>query len=78
MIRARLIAPSGPHAQYPTRGGAVVFTVDEGGNLVQRKLISSSGSPSLDLAVMNAIAAASPYPAPPGWQPRSMRLVYGK
>ena len=55
-----------------------MFTVDESGNLVQRKLIASSGSPNLDMAVMAAIAEASPYPAPPDWQPRSMRLSYGR
>jgi hypothetical protein len=27
---------------------------------------------------MAAIAEAAPYPAPPGWQPRSMRLTYGR
>jgi TonB family protein len=78
MIRSHLRAPSGPSAAPPSRGGAVVFTVDESGNLVQRKLVNSSGSPSLDMAVMTAIAEAAPYPAPPGWQPRSMRLTYGR
>ncbi|HZZ60734.1 MAG TPA: TonB family protein [Roseiarcus sp.] len=67
-----------PNIHMPPRGGAIVFTVDESGNLVQRKLIASSGSPNLDIAVMTAIAEASPYPAPPDWQPRSMRLVYGR
>ncbi|MBV9290642.1 MAG: TonB family protein [Hyphomicrobiales bacterium] len=64
--------------QGPIRGGAIVFTVDEGGNLVQRKVISSSGSPGLDMAMMTAIAEAAPYPAPPDWQPRSMRLTFGR
>ncbi|HTR14854.1 MAG TPA: TonB family protein [Roseiarcus sp.] len=75
MIKQHLREPSGPR---PSRGGAVIFTVDEGGNLVERHLAASSGSPSLDLAVMNAIAQAAPYPPPPNWQPRSMKLVYGK
>lgn len=78
MIRSHLRAPSGPSAAPPSRGGAIVFTVDESGNLLQRKLVSASGSPSLDMAVMTAIAEAAPYPAPPNWQPRSMRLTYGK
>ncbi len=76
MIRSHLREP--PHATPPSRGGAVVFTVDETGNLVQRKLVSSCGSPNLDMAVMEAIAEAAPYPAPPDWQTRSMRLTYGK
>ncbi len=67
-----------PPRVTPTHSGAVVFTVDEGGNLVERRVTRSSGSQSLDLAVMAAIAEAAPYPAPPGWQPRSMRLTYGK
>jgi len=76
MIRSHLHQPSG--ATLPSRGGAIVFTVDESGNLVQRKVINSSGSPNLDMAVMAAIAEAAPYPAPPGWQPRAMRLTYGR
>jgi protein TonB len=75
MIRSHFRPPNIPK---PARGGAIVFTVDESGNLVQRKVIASSGSPNLDMAVMTAIAEASPYPAPPDWQPRSMRLVYGR
>ncbi len=76
MIRSHFRRP--PNVTLPTRGGAIVFTVDESGNLVQRKVVSSSGSPNLDLAVMAAIAEAAPYPAPPDWQPRSMRLTYGR
>jgi TonB family protein len=78
MIRSHLRAPSGPSAVPPSRGGAIVFAVDESGNLVQRKVVSPSGSPSLDMAVMTAIAEAAPYPAPPNWQPRAMRLTYGR
>ena len=76
MIRSHFRRP--PNVTLPTHGGAIVFTVDESGNLVQRKMVSSSGSPNLDLAVMAAIAEAAPYPAPPDWQPRSMRLTYGR
>ena len=74
MIRAHLRQPPGP----PPHGGAIVFALDESGNLLQRKIVSSSGSPNLDMAVMNAIAEAAPYPAPPGWQPKALRLTYGK
>lgn len=75
MIRSRFRVP---HVASPTHGGAIVFTVDEAGNLVERRVVSSSGSPTLDMAIMEAIAEAAPYPAPPGWQPRSMRLTYGR
>jgi protein TonB len=78
MIRSHLRAPSGPSAAPASRSGAIVFTVDETGNLLERKVMSSSGSPTLDMALMAAIAEAAPYPAPPGWQPRSMRLTYGR
>jgi TonB family protein len=76
MIRAHLRQPR--DANPPTRGGAIVFALDESGNLLQRKIVSPSGSPNLDMAVMNAIAEAAPYPAPPGWQPKALRLTYGK
>jgi periplasmic protein TonB len=58
--------------------GVVDFYVDEGGNLVGRKLISSSGSPNLDMAVMAAIAAAAPYPAPPNWSPLYLTYNFGR
>jgi TonB family protein len=74
MIRSHYREPS---AARPIREGAIVFGVDETGNLVGRKLVSSCGSPNLDMAVMAAIAEAAPYPAPPNWQPRTMRLTYG-
>jgi periplasmic protein TonB len=76
MIRAHLHEPR--NAYPATHGGAIVFALDETGNLLQRKIVSSSGSPNLDLAVMNAIAEAAPYPAPPGWQPKALRLTYGR
>ena len=38
MIRSHLRPPSGSGAAPPSRGGAVVFTVDESGNLVERRL----------------------------------------
>lgn len=74
MIRARLHEPGVP----PPHGGAIVFALDETGNLLARKIVTSSGSPNLDMAVMNAIAEAAPYPAPPGWQPKALRLTYGR
>ncbi len=76
MIRAHLREPR--NASPPTRGGAIVFALDETGNLLERKVVASSGSPNLDMAMMNAIAEAAPYPAPPGWQPKALRLTYGR
>ncbi len=76
MIRAHLHEPR--NANPATHGGAIVFALDESGNLLERRIVSSSGSPTLDMAVMTAIAEAAPYPAPPGWQPKALRLTYGK
>ncbi len=76
MIRAHMHEPR--EANPPRREGAIVFALDETGNLLERRVVMSSGSPNLDMSVMNAIAEAAPYPAPPGWQPRAMRLTYGR
>ena len=54
------------------------FYLDEAGNLVGRKLVTSSGSPNLDIAVMNAITAAAPYPAPPHWSPIYLSYNFGR
>lgn len=76
MIRAHMRRPH--DVDPPRREGAIVFALDETGNLLQRRVVLSSGSPNLDMSVMNAIAEAAPYPAPPGWQPRALRLTYGR
>ena len=76
MIRAHMHQPR--DANQARHEGAIVFALDETGNLLERKVVVSSGSPNLDMSVMNAIAEAAPYPAPPGWQPRAMRLTYGR
>jgi TonB family protein len=60
------------------RHGMVDFYVDEGGNLIGRKLVASSGSANLDIAVMAAIAEAAPYPAPPHWSPISLNYNFGR
>ena len=69
MIKSHLRETPELHLDTANKHGVVDFYVDEGGNLVGRKLVSSSGSPNLDMAVMAAIAAAAPYPAPPSWSP---------
>ena len=78
MIKAHLRETPEMHLDSANRRGVVDFYVDEGGNLVGRKLISSSGSPNLDMAVMAAIAAAGPYPAPPNWSPLYLTYNFGK
>jgi TonB family protein len=82
MIRSHYREPTGPCATRPVqegaREGAIVFGVDATGNLIGRKVVSSSGSPNLDTAAMTAIAEAAPFPAPPNRQPKTMRLTYGR
>ena len=78
MIKSHLHESPDLHLDLANRHGIVDFYVDEGGNLIGRKLVASSGSPNLDSAVMTAIAAAAPYPAPPNWSPISLNYNFGK
>ena len=77
MIKSHLRETPELHLDTANKHGVVDFYVDEGGNLVGRKLVSSSGSPNLDMAVMAAIAAAAPYPAPPSWSPIYLTYNFG-
>jgi periplasmic protein TonB len=78
MIKAHMHEGPELHIDSANKRGVVDFYVDEGGNLVGHKLVSSSGSPNLDMAVMNAIAAAAPYPAPPNWRPLYLTYNFGR
>lgn len=78
MIKAHLREGPELHLDTANKHGMVDFYVDEGGNLVGRKLVSSSGSANLDMAVMTAIAAAAPYPAPPNWRPIYLSYNFGR
>ena len=78
MIKAHMHEGPELHIDSANKRGVVDFYVDEGGNLVGRKLVSSSGSSNLDMAVMNAIAAAAPYPAPPNWRPLYLTYNFGR
>jgi TonB family protein len=78
MIKAHLRESPSLHLEQANRHGLVDFYVDEGGNLVGRRLVTSSGSPNLDMAVMMAIAEAAPYPAPPHWTPIYLSYNFGR
>src|SRR6202020_3354342 len=67
MIKTHLHEGAGLRLHLANKHGIVDFYVDEGGNLIGRKLVATSGSPNLDIAVMTAITEAAPYPAPPNW-----------
>ena len=77
-IKAHLHESAALHLDLANRHGMVDFYVDEGGNLIGRKLVASSGSPNLDIAVMTAITEAAPYPAPPNWSPISLNYNFGR
>jgi TonB family protein len=78
MIKQHLHESPDLRLDLANRHGIVDFYVDNGGNLTGRKLVASSGSSDLDMAVMNAIAAEAPYPAPPNWSPVSLNYNFGK
>ena len=78
MIKAHLHDTPSLHIEQANRHGMVDFYLDEGGNLVGRRLVASSGSSNLDIAVMAAIAEAAPYPAPPNWSPVSLNYNFGR
>jgi periplasmic protein TonB len=78
MIKQHLRETAELHVDSANKRGVVDFYVDEGGNLIGRKLVNSSGSPNLDMAVMAAIAAAAPYPAPPNWSPLYLTYNFGR
>jgi periplasmic protein TonB len=78
MIKTHLHEGAELRLDLANKHGMVDFYLDEGGNLVGRKLVASSGSSDLDIAVMNAIAAAAPYPAPPNWSPVSLNYNFGR
>ena len=78
LIKSHLHESPELHLESANKQGVVDFYVDKGGTLVGRKLVSSSGSPNLDSAVMTAIAAAAPYPAPPNWRARSLHYNFGR
>jgi TonB family protein len=77
MIKSHLHESPDLRLDLANRHGIVDFYLDKGGTLVGRRLVSSSGSPNLDLAAMAAIAAAAPYPAPPN-RHRSFNYNFGK
>jgi TonB family protein len=78
MIKSHLRESPELHVDGANERGVVSFYLDKHGNVVGRKLVSSSGSPSLDTAVIAAIAAAAPYPAPPNPRTRSLNYNFGR
>jgi protein TonB len=77
MVVAHMRMPPGLNVGSPHPEGAVVFTVDGFGNLIQRKIVHSSGYRELDQAAMSAVAQAAPFPSPPQNAPIALRFTYG-
>lgn len=73
-----------PHMHIPPRvrgngaigRGAVVFYIDEMGNLTHQAVQQPSGAPDLDAAALAAVRRAAPFPAPPRGLPHSMIFSY--
>jgi protein TonB len=76
LIKPFLHRPAGsaPHAVNPD-GGVIVFTVDGRGRLTYRNIQRSSGWRELDLANLDAVGKASPFPPPP-WAPMAVEFDY--
>ncbi|MBI1980098.1 MAG: TonB family protein [Methylocystis sp.] len=73
-----------PHMHIPPRvrgsrviaRGAIVFYIDEMGNLTHQAVHQPSGAPDLDAAALAAVRRAAPFPAPPRGLPHSMLFSY--
>ncbi len=76
MIVAHMNNPPGVQAGLVAPSGEIAFLVDGSGRVIQRQVVRSSGFPTLDLAAMNAIAVASPFPKPPGGYPIGLTFVF--
>jgi protein TonB len=77
LIVPRLRVPAIAHAYGRRLTGAIGFSVDSRGRLVQRFVVEGSGSMELDEAAMQAVAAAArSFPPPPRGAPMGMKFTY--
>lgn len=53
----------------------VVFTVADDGSIASAEIAQSSGSPPLDVAALEIVLNASPFPAPPQGARRSLSIT---
>ncbi|MCK1391448.1 TonB family protein [Bradyrhizobium sp. 1] len=69
--KARLLAHIASYRQFPaealgqTGEAKVTFVIDRSGGLISRSLAVSTGSRPLDVAALEIVARAQPFPAPP-------------
>jgi protein TonB len=57
--------------------GAITFSVDGHGEILQRSVFRPSGVNALDAAALEAVREAAPYPTPPMGLPVGMKFTYG-
>ena len=76
MIMAHMHGANAALANAPRSEGRIVFAVDAMGHVLQRRIGQSSGVPELDLAALNAVGSASPFPAPPNGMPIGLTFTY--
>jgi TonB family protein len=58
--------------------GAIVFMLDGFGNIIERRIARSSGVQELDVAALQAVGRAAPFPSPPQGMPLSLTFAYGE
>jgi protein TonB len=57
--------------------GAINFSVDGHGDVIQRSVAQPSGSNALDAAALAAVTESAPYPPPPMGLPIALKFTYG-
>jgi protein TonB len=77
LIRPHIHQPAGLQLKGGNSRVSVAFAIDAKGRLTDRWVLSPSGSPELDAAVFEAIAAASPFPPPPQGRAEMLEFHYG-
>jgi periplasmic protein TonB len=76
MIMRNMHMPSDLQNGHFPAEGIVAFYVDENGNLTHEAVYRASGRPDLDMAAMNAVRRAAPFPAPPRGDPHAIWFHY--
>ncbi len=76
MIMAHMHKPVSVSGGGIKSEGQIVFVVDAMGQVLQRRVGRPSGVPELDLAALNAVGSASPFPAPPNAMPIGLTFTY--
>jgi protein TonB len=76
LIMRNMHVPPDLRNGYQPFEGIVAFYVDENGNLTHEAVYRASGRPDLDMAAMNAVRRAAPFPPPPRGDPHAIWFHY--